>query len=41
MSLSDMSCNGIGDDLFQALRNRETIEPPSAQHSRTRPVSLN
>ena len=33
MSLSDMSCNGIGDDLFQALRNRETIEPPSAQHS--------
>ncbi|MGB0212272.1 fumarylacetoacetate hydrolase family protein [Algiphilus sp.] len=33
MSLSDMSCNGIGDDLFAALRERRTIEPPSAQHN--------
>ena len=33
MSLSDMSCNGIGDDLFNALRKRETIEPPSTQHN--------
>lgn len=32
MRLSDLSCNGIGDDLFKALRARETIEPPSTQH---------
>ena len=33
MSLSDITCNGIGDDLFNALRKRETIEPPSTLHS--------